>query len=151
MEGLEPLRLPARAPLGSTSVKPLFREALGYTVASGSALLVDLMVLWVLVHYYSWWYLAAATTSFLAGMVVAYLLSVRLAFKHHRLQDWRAEFISFAAIGSAGLVVNATAIFIAVKYFGLNYLVAKCVAAGFTFVYNFISRRQLLFVQRSPA
>jgi putative flippase GtrA len=150
MEGLEPLRLPPRAFLGSASVKLLIREALGYTVASGCALLVDFIVLWVLVQYFSWWYLAAATTSFLAGMVVSYALSVRLAFKHHRLRDWRAEFISFAAIGSVGLAVNAAAIFIAVKYFGLNYLVAKCVAAGFTFVYNFISRRQLLFVQRSP-
>jgi putative flippase GtrA len=107
--------------------------------------------LWVLVQYFSWWYLAAATTSFLAGVIVAYLLSVKLAFKYHRLQDWRAEFASFAAIGTLGLAVNAAIMFIAVKYLGLYYLVAKCVAAGFTFVCNFISRRQLLFVQRSSA
>jgi putative flippase GtrA len=40
-------------------------------------------------------------------------------------------------------------IFVAVKYLGLHYLAAKCVAAGCTLVCNFISRRQILFVQRS--
>jgi putative flippase GtrA len=46
------------------------------------------------------------------------------------------------------LAINAAVIFAAVKYFGVYYLVAKCVAAGFTFVFNFISRRQMLFVHR---
>jgi putative flippase GtrA len=132
-------------------MKVLLREALGYAVASGCALVVDFAILWLLVQYFSWWYLAAATTSFLSGVFVAYVLSVKLVFKHRRLQDRRAEFVSFAAIGALGLAVNAIIMFIAVKYLGLYYLLAKCVAAGFTFVCNFVSRRQLLFVQRSSA
>src|ERR1700681_4383523 len=50
-------------------------------------------LLWVLVHYFSWWYLAAATTSFLAGLIVAYALSVMLVFKRRRLKDPRLEFV----------------------------------------------------------
>jgi putative flippase GtrA len=123
------------------------REALGYAVASACALVFDMALLWLLVRFGRVEYLLAATISFLAGTVVAYSLSVRLVFKQHRLDDRRTEFLGFAAIGTAGLGVNAAVIFIAVKYWGLYYLVAKCVAAGFTLVCNFISRRQLLFVQ----
>jgi putative flippase GtrA len=127
----------------------LVKDAFGYAAASGCALIVDMATLGVLVHYFSWWYLAAATASFVAGLFVAYILSVTLVFKQRRLQDRRAEFAGFAAIGAVGLIINAVVIFIAVKYWGLNYIVAKCVAAAFTFICNFISRRQFLFVQRS--
>jgi putative flippase GtrA len=129
-------------------MKILFREAFGYAAASGCALIVDMTILWMLVHFLSWNYLAAATTSFLAGAVVAYELSVKLAFKQHRLQDRRAELVSFVAIGATGLAVNAAVIFVMVRYLGLYYLIAKCVAAGFTFMCNFIARRQILFVKQ---
>jgi putative flippase GtrA len=147
MEGLESLRLPPRALAGSRRMKSLFRETFGYAVASGCALVVDMAILWALVHFLAWNYLAAATTSFLAGAVVAYEISIRLAFRQHRLKDRRAELASFVAIGVVGLVVNTAVIYVAVKYFGLHYLIAKCVAAVFTFMCNFIARRQILFVR----
>lgn len=124
------------------------RDGLRYVLASGCALFVDMGVLWVLVQYFSWWYLAAATASFLCGMVVVYLLSITMVFDHRRLSDQRIEFLSFAAIGGVGLAINAGVIFIAVRYVGLHYLVAKCIAAAFTFAFNFFARRQFLFVHR---
>ena len=130
-------------------MKTFLQEAQGYCAASLCALGVDMAILWILVHFFSWRYLAAATASFLVGAVVAYRLSVRLAFKQHRLRDRRAEFVSFVAIGTAGLAINAGVIAVAVRYFGLHYIIAKCVAAGFTFTCNFLARRQLLFVRRS--
>lgn len=124
------------------------KDALKYLMASGCALLVDFSVLWILVQYFSWWYLAAATTSFLSGIAVVYALSVRIVFNHRRLKDRRIEFLTFAAIGGAGLAINAAVIFASVKYLGVHYLVAKCIAAGFTFAFNFFARRQLLFTRR---
>jgi putative flippase GtrA len=130
-------------------VRIFVKEAIGYGAASAGALVVDMIILWVLVRFFAWGYLAAATASFLAGAVVAYALSLKLAFKQHRLRNQRVEFISFVAIGTAGLVINAAVISLAVRYLGLHYLLAKCVAAGFTFMCNFIARRQLLFVRHS--
>ena len=106
-------------------------------------------ILWVLVGFFDWQYLAAATMSFLAGAVVAYALSLKLAFKQHRLRDWRVEFVAFVTIGTIGLAINAGVIFMAVRFLGVHYLFAKCIAAGFTFVCNFVARRQILFVRRS--
>jgi putative flippase GtrA len=123
------------------------REFIGYGAASGCALAVDFSLLWILVTLFSFGYIAAATVSFLAGASVAYVLSVRLAFKDHRLEDRLSEFVGFVAIGTPGLAINAGVIAIAVNYLGLHYLLAKCVAAGCTFLCNFIVRRQLLFVR----
>lgn len=132
-------------------MKTVVQEAFAYTAVSGCALLVDMMTLWVLVHYCSWWYLAAATASFSVGLLIAYALSVKLVFQHRRLRDRRLEFASFASIGAVGVAINAAVISFGVKYLGLYYLIAKCGAAGFTFVWNFVARRQLLFVRRRTA
>jgi len=112
-------------------------------------LVADISILWLLVRFCAWGYLAAATASFLAGALVAYALSLRFVFHQHRLADQRVEFLSFVAIGMVGIAVNAAVISLAVRYFGLHYLLAKCVAAGFTFCCNFIARRQLLFVRHA--
>jgi putative flippase GtrA len=126
----------------------VIQEALRYAAVSACAFFVDITILFILVHYFSWWYLSAATASFLAGLLVGYALAVTLVFKYRRLKDRRLEFASFAAIGAVGIAINAAAISFGVKYLGLHYLIAKGGAAGFTVVWNFVARRQLLFVQR---
>jgi putative flippase GtrA len=130
-------------------VKILLKQVVGYAAASACALAADITILWLLVQFCGWQYLTAATVSFLSGAVVAYALSIRLAFHQHRLNDLRLEFVSFVAIGAVGLVINAAVISMCVRYLGLHYLIAKCVAAGFTFICNFIARRQILFVRHS--
>jgi len=125
------------------------KEAFGYTAASACALVVDMAILWAMVSFVGIDYLVAATVSFSAGALVTYGLSVKIAFKHRRMQDRRAEFAAFVLIGVIGLALNTAVIFVAVEYCGLHYLLGKCVAAGVTFTFNFIVRRQILFVRRS--
>ena len=126
-------------------MKQLLREFSGYGVASAAALSVDMGLLWSIVHV-GINYIVASVASFTAGAVVAYWLSITLAFRRHRLRDRRVELLGFIAIGVMGLIINTSVIYTAVQFLGLHYMLAKSVAAGFTFVFNFIVRRQLLFV-----
>jgi putative flippase GtrA len=129
-------------------MKIVVQEAIGYAAVSACALIIDITLLFFLVHYLSWWYVMAATTSFLVGLLVGYVSSITLVFKYRRLEDPRLEFASFVGIGVVGVAINAAVISLGVKILGLHYLIAKCGAAGFTFVWNFVARRQFLFVQR---
>jgi putative flippase GtrA len=131
-------------------MRSVVQEWLRYCAVSGCALFADVTILFILVHYFSWWYVAAASVSFCAGMLIGYTLSITFVFKFRRLRDWRLEFASFAAIGAVGLLINDAAISFAVSYLGIYYLVAKLGAAGGTFLWNYIARRQLLFVSRRP-
>jgi putative flippase GtrA len=126
-------------------------EATRYAAVSACAFIIDITVLFILVHYLSWWYVAAATTSFLVGLLLAYVLSVTVVFKYRRLQDPRMEFASFAGIGAVGVAINAAAMTLGVRVFGVHYLIAKCGAAGLTIVWNFAARRRLLFTQPRAA
>jgi putative flippase GtrA len=126
-------------------VKQQLREFAGYGVASAVALSVDMGLLWAFVHV-GIDYILASVASFTVGAVVAYWLSITLAFRRHRLRDRRVELLGFVAIGVMGLIINTSVIYTAVQFLGLHYMLAKSVAAGFTFLFNFIVRRQLLFV-----
>lgn len=75
---MEPLRLQQDSPGVARNLKGVVQEAFVYLIVWGCAFVVDIAILYVLVHYCMWWYLAAATTSFIAGLLVAYLLSVKL-------------------------------------------------------------------------
>jgi putative flippase GtrA len=129
-------------------MRPVFKEVLGYGAASALAFAVDIVVLWALVHFLSYPTILAASISFCAGILVSYALSVTWVFQHRRLQDKHLELASFAAIGTIGLGLNALVMSIAIQKFGVHYLLAKCIAAGFTFACNFAARRQLLFVPK---
>ncbi len=118
-------------------MRRLLKEAVGYGLASAIALAVDAGLLFVLVHFFGWWYLGAAT--------VSYLISVRLVFKHHRIESRHREFLAFVLIGVIGLAVNLAIMFVAVSLFGWNYMIGKGAAACGTFLCNFGLRRQILF------
>ena len=151
MDGVGSLRLRQSANAGDSQVKILIREALRYAAMSAFMLCLDLAILWILVQYFSWPYLLAATVSFSAGLLFGYIVSVTAVFKYRRLKNQPLEFASFAAVGIVGLAMNVAAISFGVGYFGVHYLVAKCGAACLTFACNFAARRQLLFVPRRPA
>ena len=126
----------------------LLREAGWYGIASMCALSADAFILFALVQLTSMNYLVAAGISFTLGAAVAYVVSIRFAFHHHRLRDRRAEFASFVALGVPGLFVNVGVISILVRFFGLDIFTAKGVAALTTFSMNFLVRRQVLFVRK---
>ena len=128
-------------------MRQLPREALRYLAVSLVSLTIDVMILAYFVQVLKWGNLTAATTSFLAGACVAYALSVRFVFTQHRLRNRRAEFAGFVAIGVLGLAVNIGVIYLCIHFLALQVLLAKGVAAGFSFTCNFLARRQILFVK----
>jgi putative flippase GtrA len=125
----------------------LYRQIFWYAVASGCALVVDMVLLWVLVKQFAVNYLIAAGVSFTSGATIAYAISVRLAFHQHRLANRAAEFLIFVALGTIGLAITTIVMSFAVGFLGLHYLIGKCMAAGCTFTCNFVLRRYVLFTQ----
>src|SRR5260370_42636830 len=101
-------------------MKSVVQEAIRYAGVSACAVIIDITVLFILVHYFSWWYVAAATASFLVGLLLGYVLSVTLVFKYRRLQDARIEFASFTAIGAVGLAINGAAMSFGGRILGLH-------------------------------
>jgi len=129
----------------SANLRRWIGEFARYFGASFVALAADFVVLVTLTEAFGVHYMAAATVSFMAGMAVIYLLSVRWVFKHRSLQDRRRELLIFLAIGVAGLGLNDAVIYGLTEYFASPYALSKVGACAVVFSFNFIARKAALF------
>lgn len=127
-----------------------WREFVLYVAASALALALDTLVFTSALR--SGTALAvAAGGGFLCGLALNYALSTRLVFSQHRLADRRLEFVGFALIGCAGLILTEVILWLTVAQLGLAPLLAKLISAGATFLSNFFLRKWLLFTPRRAA
>lgn len=117
-----------------------------YFAASLLALAVDTGTLSIclrLLHLSLAW---SATLGFVAGAVVAYLLSIFWVFKARAFGNAPAlEFLTFVGIGVAGLGITQFVLWLGVTEFGLLAEAVKLSAAIITFAFNYIARKTLLF------
>ncbi len=125
------------------------KDAAGYGAASAVALVVDYGSLVVLNSIFHVDYLSAAFAAFMLGLAIAYLLNTRLVFKGRSRYGARAELAGFLVTGLIGLAFNQALMFGFVSGLGLPVAAAKAPTVGFVFMFNFLSRRFLLFHGRA--
>lgn len=114
-----------------------------YFLVSCCALAIDSMVLLLLDRELAVPYLRAATISFIVGGVVAYQLSIR--FVWHMARPTYYALSLFLLLGAVGLAINAVIMFCTISELHLPLLLGKAVAAGCTFICNYLLRRHLVF------
>ncbi len=119
-------------------------ELARYFVASAIALGVDtgLYALGLRLHF---GYPLAAILGFLGGLAVAYLISIRWAFRTRRLGNARIEFVVFAAIGVLGLLLTESLLWLQIDVLAFGPLPAKLAASCGVFLFNFGARKFVLF------
>jgi putative flippase GtrA len=120
------------------------RDMIRYAAASVFALALDYGVLMLLTRL-GVGYLEAAAAGFLSGLALIYCLSVRYVFEGRRRGAPRFEMAGFLITGVIGLMLTEALMRLFVERFGLSLSLAKGATAGLVFMFNFLSRRSLLF------
>lgn len=124
---------------------PALGEFIRYGATSGLALTADFLSLVLLTELAGLHYLASSVVGFAAGMVIAYVLSVRWVFSARRLSNAAAEGTIFILIGVAGMLINQVVIFSLTESGLLPYVASKVASAGIVFTFNFSVRKLALF------
>ncbi len=120
-------------------------EFLRHTAASVLALLLDCLVMAGLIHALTWAALPASACGFLAGMVLAYVLSVGWVYRGHQHRvGWRG-WCAFSVIGLAALAINSSLVWLGTSALGMAWPMAKAIAAAGSFSFNHLARRATLF------
>lgn len=122
-------------------------EFMRYTAASAFALVVDAALLLLMVEMAGVHYLMAAAISFGAGLTSLYLLSIVWVFNERRISLPALEFTLFTLIGIGGLVLTLGVMTLAIEVWGLDYRLAKGLAVGASFFFNFSLRKWALFTR----
>jgi putative flippase GtrA len=116
-----------------------------YGFASAAALALDYGLLLVCTRLLGLDYLVAAAIGFTSGLLLVYVLSIRVVFEDRRSKRPAEEFAGFVAIGVVGLLLNESLLYLFVEHVSLTPAVAKIPTAGLCFAFNFTLRRALLF------
>ena len=116
----------------------LFIQFFRYTLVGGLAFVVDLVLLFVLTEYAHWHYLVSATLSFLAGLLVNYILSTQWIFRSSKIKNKKIEFILFGLIGVIGLGLNNVLLYFFTDLIGLYYMLSKLITAVLVYAWFFL-------------
>ena len=135
-------------------LRPLALQFAGYLAVSGTALAVDVAVYWSLFKSLGIAALAAAG-GYVCGVVVHYLLSSRIVFagrlKARGMVQEAPVLARFFMAGGAGMVITVATVGVLADVLGMHALLAKLIAAGFSFVTVFAVLRMFVFNARPPA
>ena len=123
----------------------VFLQLVRYTFVGGVAFLVDFVLLFVLTEYCHLYYLYSATLSFLAGLVVNYLLSKVWVFSRQKIKNSVIEFFIFSLIGVIGLGFNNFFLWLFTEHGNINYLLSKVFTTIIVYFWNFFARKYILF------
>lgn len=92
----------------------------------------------------------AATIGFTLGLFVNYLLSILWVF-NQRARSKRVEMVTFMVIGLIGLGLTDILIWLMAIEWHFDELIAKLIATGIVFFWNFGARKVLLFKVKADA
>ena len=126
-------------------------QIIRYFFVSLVALAMDAGALFALVHIATVSASKATALAFCLGAYINYSLSVKLVFSERRLKDQQLiEIISFILIGILGLLITESIIYIVFTQMDYRLEIAKFLAAGITFFFNFFVRKIVLFNSEKP-
>ncbi len=123
----------------------LSAEFARYLVISLLALGIDTGTLVLLTEMLGVPYLLSAPAGFLLGMGTVYLGSIYWVFRRRRLSSAGEEIFFFAVIGVGGLLITEVTLWAVAGGLEIDYRIAKILAVGLSFMFNFVARKYFLF------
>jgi putative flippase GtrA len=117
-----------------------------YFVVGGASAAVDFALFGILLITLgkpSWF--IAGLVSFVVATVFNYLLSIRIVFTAGARFTVQHEIILVFLVSLVGLALNQFALWLFYQVAGWNVLLAKCIATGTAFFWNFTARNSFIF------
>lgn len=119
-----------------------------YFFVGGIAALVDFGSFVFLIEVFGLGWFWAALIGFVLATAVNYLLSVRHVFESGIRFSRRHEVALVFLVSALGLLLNQTMLYLLIDQQGLNVFLAKVLAMGVVFVWNFTARSRFVFSNR---
>lgn len=143
---------------------PTLCEIVRFLIVGGLATLIDMFVMGVVLYafdpslypaFYNVWIggkdpSTAATVvgtccGFIAGLIVNYILSVIFVFDNKGKSKTALGFVAFTALSAIGLAIHIVGMYIGYDLLKLNEWAVKIFLTVVVLVYNYISKRLILF------
>jgi putative flippase GtrA len=123
---------------------PLISKLVKYVFAGGMAAVTEWLIYGFCVYYPHLHYFPSACVAFMVATAVNYVLSVHYVFQPGR-HSRRREILMVYMISLVSLVLNLGVLTMLIELASMNAMVAKILATGFVFMWNFMARYLWVF------
>ena len=131
--------------LFKNQTKKIHIQFFRYIFVGFTSFIVDIGILYFLTEYLGLFYLISAAIAFIIALITNYILCIKWIFTKRKIKSKKFEFGIFITIGILGLFFNEIFIWLFTSQFGINYLISKILTAIVILLYNFLSRRIILY------
>ncbi|MEK6894952.1 MAG: GtrA family protein [Nanoarchaeota archaeon] len=115
-----------------------------YTFSSGIATLLDVLFIWFLTSFLGIYYLISTTISFTLISLANYLVIKNWVF-YDRKESYAKNYLLFLIIGVGGLIWTLALMYFFVEFVGINYILARVLAAFIVLIWNFFMNKKFTF------
>ena len=128
-------------------MKKNLKQFFQYLLVGGLATIVEWAAFYALNTGARMYYMAATAIAFAVSTFANWLFGRLLLFRNPFKLDRAllAEILKIYLTGIAGLLMNLLIMWIAVEVFSVREMVAKIIATGIVFFWNFIVRKLLIY------
>ena len=117
-----------------------------YLTSGGSAAAVNVITLFILVQVFGLYYLFSSVISFIAGLVVSFLMQKYFTFNDYSRHIIKKQIIFYAALHTLNLCLNTLLMYVGVDLLKIHYIIAQVVIIGFLAMCNFFTSKHLVFI-----
>ena len=128
----------------AAKMKNLLKRFLKYSVSGGTAFVIDLSLLFILVSFLEINYLISVGAAFLFATSVNYTINKNWGFKDTKVSV-KKSYSSFMLITIFGAIVTISSVGFLVEKFEVYYMFARIFVAGAIGIFNFAMNYKFTF------
>jgi len=121
------------------------RRVAQYFGVGAAAAAVDISLFTLFARQLGYNYLVVGFFTFILATCVSYVLSVRYVFESGVRFERAHEIMLVFGVSTVGLAINQVILYIAVGKLNVDLLLAKLVATGVVFGWNYLARSRFVF------
>jgi putative flippase GtrA len=122
-----------------------------FVISGGTAAAVHLGLVFILVHFFSWYPVFASVCAFVIAFFVSFALQKLWTYKNFDRKNAGEQMGTYLAIQLANLGLNALSMYIFVEYTNVHYLVAQVITSGTIAIESFFVYKYFVFHSRPQA
>ena len=117
-----------------------------YFFVGGAAAAFDISFFYLGAGIFGLPWFPTSIATFLVATTLNYFLSIRFVFESGvRFKSKRVELLGVVLVSTACLGINQAILYVAIEILQLHLLLAKCLATGIVFFFNYYGRKKLIF------
>ncbi len=121
-----------------------------YLISGGTAAVINLGMLFVLVHFFNFHYLLASTLGFLSALVVSFTMQKFWTFQNSTMTGLPFQFARYISVTlTVNLGLNTVLMYLLVSHLHVWYFAAQIVTAGLLAILSYFMYHNVVFKSAS--